>query len=238
MVGVVGAVIVPSDALKEHIVACHSRAAGKTFRVYPGIEERRDAEPHGCEWGERPRLLFVGRIDRDKRPLHAVEVFERILKRCGHGSLHLVGSGPQMGELAVEVARRGLSERVSLHGYWSDRAVAAAYREADVVIVTSEYESLSLVALEALSAGCRAVAYGVGGIGEVVGRHRCGRLVPSGDLEAMELAIMGLLGVAPSHEEGGHFGERFTIEEMGRQTAIALEHSLVCHAGRGLGVSR
>lgn len=62
---------------------------------------------------------------------------------------------------------------------------------ADVVTVPSRRESSSLVVLEAMALGIPVVAFDVGGIADELGEH--GILVPSGDVDGMADAIVGLL---------------------------------------------
>jgi glycosyltransferase involved in cell wall biosynthesis len=103
----------------------------------------------------------------------------------------VVGTGPLRAELQAEVRRRDLSDVVVLTG--ARPSAADELAAADVVAVTSRWESGPLVALEALALGRPLVATAVGLVPDVVGPAE-GRVVPVGDPVAMAEAIADVLG--------------------------------------------
>lgn len=68
--------------------------------------------------GERPDLITIGRLVREKKPLVALAAFHRAAGSLPAGAvLHVVGTGPQEGELRQYVAAKGIEDRVRFHGY-------------------------------------------------------------------------------------------------------------------------
>lgn len=102
------------------------------------------------------------------------------------------GEGPLREELASEVTRRGLADVVHLAGARSsvDDELAAA----DVVAVTSRWESGPLVVLEALALGRPVVSTRVGLVPDAV-HPPIGRVVPVGDAPAFADALTEALEV-------------------------------------------
>ena len=73
-------------------------------------------EPEGFEPVERapdPRLIFVGRLKAYKR----VELLLDVLEQVPGVTLDVVGEGDHRPDIEAEVERRGLSDRVRMHGY-------------------------------------------------------------------------------------------------------------------------
>jgi N-acetyl-alpha-D-glucosaminyl L-malate synthase BshA len=104
------------------------------------------------------------------------------LRREIQAELWLIGDGPDMG------AARSLLQASDFNGdvhYWgAQHLVAPALVQADLLLVTSRYESFCLAALEAMACGVPVVAPHVGGLPEVVRDGSSGLLFPPGDYAA------------------------------------------------------
>lgn len=169
-------------------------AASRVEVLPPGIEVER------LYRGETERdpglVLFVGRLEPEKRPLDAVAVMTRLAGTLGPGVRGLV-----IGRGALEPAVRAAAAAappgtVEVRGAVSDEELHAAYAAASVLVMPSRYEGLGLVALEAMAGGAAVVAYEVSGLCDAVAGR--GILVPSGDREAMTAVSAELLR-EPAH---------------------------------------
>jgi glycosyltransferase involved in cell wall biosynthesis len=122
------------------------------------IEEFQDADvdafrrAHGL--GDAPLVLVIGRLTEIKGPDLLLDAFTQI-----HASMpdhHLVFAGPDAG-MRHALERRshsaGLAPRVHFVGYVQGAEKTSAYRAADVVVVPSRQEAMSIVALEAGACG-------------------------------------------------------------------------------------
>jgi len=138
-----------------------------------------------------PFVLFVGRLASNKGLLDLAEAFSRLAASDPSAQLVVVGEdGGQRASLLARVQQLGISPRVHLLGHVDDDALlAAAYREARVTVLPSEYEAFGLVLLESLAAGTPVVASRVGGIPEVVDDGKAGLLVPPKSPDALAGAI-------------------------------------------------
>lgn len=97
-----------------------------------------------------PMVLFMGRLNPIKGPDMLLQAFIRA--RHQFPDFHLVFAGPDGGMLSelVQSARRsGVSEYVHFLGYISGEDKSAAYRSAELLVVPSRQEAMSIVALEA-----------------------------------------------------------------------------------------
>ena len=157
----------------------------------PGPEDRRSPAPRAwrdrscSSWDASPRT-------RDSSRWY--EAFSTLATHDPTSTLVIVGEdGGMRAAVEAEVARLGLGPRVRITGYVSDdRRLAAAFRDARLFVLPSEYESFGLVLLEALAQGTPVVASRVGGIPEFVPDGSAGRLVPPSDVEALSRALLEL----------------------------------------------
>ncbi|MEZ4868569.1 MAG: glycosyltransferase [Caldilineaceae bacterium] len=104
-------------------------------------------------------LLWVGRLNQEKRPLLAYEIFRAICP--AHPDLWLVmaGEGPLRQELETQIRQDGLTKRVILTGLVNHQQMPALYNSADLWISTSQSEVHPMVALEAMACGLPAIAW-------------------------------------------------------------------------------
>ena len=164
----------------------------------PGIEVERFDRGEGAR---DPRaLLFVGRLEAEKRPLDAVAVMAELARR--HPGVHgaVIGRG-RLDAQVRSAAALAPAGAVEVRGAVSEEELERAYAEAAVLLVPSSYEGLGLVALEAMAAGVAVVAYDVGGLRDAVAGR--GRLVADGDRDAMARACAELLTDPSRRDEMG-----------------------------------
>ena len=113
----------------------------------------------------RVRLVMVGRLSREKRPLLGVGALARLHADGLPVELHVVGDGPL--RRRVERAAAGLP--VTFHGFVGDRRrVGALLGSADVALATCPIETYGLAALEALACGAPVVAARGGALDDLV----------------------------------------------------------------------
>jgi glycosyltransferase involved in cell wall biosynthesis len=104
--------------------------------------------------GASPILLFMGRLNEIKGPDILLDAFAGFAKE--HPSWHLVYAGPDGGlkaSLSENVREHGLERRVHLIGFVSGKEKSEAYHAADLLVVPSRLEAMSIVALEASICG-------------------------------------------------------------------------------------
>lgn len=138
-----------------------------------------------------PLLGCVGRLVALKNHRLVIDSLPTLL--AAHPDLHLaiLGEGPLESGLRARIAALGLAQRVHLAGARSD--VPDLLPAFDVFVLPSRTEGLSIALLEACAAGLAVVATDVGGNGEIVRDRTTGRLVPSDDAEALQVALDALL---------------------------------------------
>lgn len=114
-----------------------------------------------------PRVTFIGRWEPRKGSFYLPEIISRALDEGLE--VTIVGGDPfTQREKALSKLRRIHGSKLSVLGTVEKDKLKDVYRNSDVVIIPSVYESFGLVAIEALAAGCGVVAFSGSGIEESV----------------------------------------------------------------------
>jgi glycosyltransferase involved in cell wall biosynthesis len=141
-------------------------------------------------------LLYIGRLSAEKQ----IERIKPVLEAIPEARLALVGDGPHRGRLEEIFA--GLP--VTFVGYLAGEDLAAAYASGDAFVFPSSTETLGLVLLEAMAAGCPVVGANRGGIPDIVSDGLNGCLYepdgPDGGAASLTAAVLRLLGDGVQHE--------------------------------------
>lgn len=131
------------------------------------------------------KVLSVGRLSEQKKGSRQISVFGRLFQQ-GIKSIHLhiIGDGPLRADLEKQAKELGVfGETVFFHG-WCDRSrIMEHYRAADVFMLTSDFEGMPNVVLEAMASSLAIVATDAPGTVELVRHGENGFLVPRDRLE-------------------------------------------------------
>ncbi len=105
-------------------------------------------------------LLWVGRLEKEKDPLFAIQLLE-IVRKMGHDAgLTIVGAGSEEEKLRGYVRARGMERFVDFKGWQED--LRPHFSSADILLVTSHYEGYGMGMIEALAAGVPVLSLDVG----------------------------------------------------------------------------
>ncbi|MDX6670315.1 MAG: hypothetical protein QOI91_678 [Solirubrobacteraceae bacterium] len=129
--------------------------------VYNGVEGH---QFHPGEEAPEPTLLYLGRLKRYKRIEHVLDVLEGIPGT----RLEIAGEGDHRPALEAEIERRGLGDRVTLHGFVDEARKVELYGRAWVSLTASSAEGWCLTVMEAAACGTPSVALRVGGLPEAI----------------------------------------------------------------------
>lgn len=139
---------------------------------------------------ERPRLLFVGRIDQTKGVHMLLEALDPLASRYEF-SLKMVGSGPAEGELRQRYGDRAW---LSFTGQIPIAEVTDIMASSDLLFVPSIWQENSPgVIIQAQAVSLPVMGSNKGGIPELVIEGQNGLLVPAGDVPAWRAAIEDVL---------------------------------------------
>jgi glycosyltransferase involved in cell wall biosynthesis len=138
-------------------------------------------------------LLYVGRVSAEKQ----IDQIKPILEAIPQARLAIIGDGPQRESLASYFA----GTATYFAGYMQGLELASAFASADAFIFPSRTETLGLVLLEAMAAGCPVVAAASGGITDIVTDGVNGYLFDPQDPQGAIAATQKLLGAQAEREQ-------------------------------------
>jgi alpha-maltose-1-phosphate synthase len=226
------AIIAVSHGMRSDILKVYPKVDPDRVHVVPnGIDSRlyaytddRDAwQRHGLD-PNRPTVLFVGRVTRQKGVPHLVRAAARFHPNA---QLVLCAGEPDTPELAAEFSKLVDELRAARDGvHWiremlPREEVIQLLSGATVFACPSVYEPQGIVNLEAMGCETAVVASDVGGIPDVVRNGVTGLLVPytEADPRAFEAAfaerVNELLDNPARAAEMGRAGRKRAVEQYG-----------------------
>jgi glycosyltransferase involved in cell wall biosynthesis len=131
-------------------------------RVIPNATEFTPAAAPRTKPHDPFRLLFVGRVDRQKNVpllLRSLRLLLEESKVAVH--LDLAGDGEEMPLARELITELGLTEHVTLHGFVTGESLEKLYESADALVLTSSREAFGQVMLEAMTKALPVVASNV-----------------------------------------------------------------------------
>ncbi len=162
----------------------------ETFQPSRATSQMRDHLSQGHP--EDPLLLYVGRLSAEK----AIQEIKPVLEAIPSARLALVGDGPHRADLETLFA----DTPTYFAGYMGGTTLADAFASADAFIFPSRTETLGLVLLEAMAAGCPVVAAASGGIPDIVQNGVNGYLFDPKDEKGAIAATTRLLSNSEERE--------------------------------------
>jgi glycosyltransferase involved in cell wall biosynthesis len=139
-------------------------------------------------WRDEPRVVFVGRLAPEKGLDVLIDAWPQVLATFPKARLTLVGEGAQRSALEGRVARLGLGGLVDLPGATDDPN--SRLRAADLFVLPSREEGMSVALLEAMALGLPLVATSIAGNRRLVQDFKHGRLVAPDDPSALARAVI------------------------------------------------
>jgi alpha-1,6-mannosyltransferase len=135
---------------------------------------------------DQPLLIYVGRLDGEKKPDVVVEAFRKLPRELG-ARLVLLGDGPLRG--AIEALG---DRRILMPGYVAGRPELARWlASADIYVSAMADETFGVSIIEAQASGLPVVGVAAGAMIDRVG-DSIGRLGPVGDSDAMAANVVAI----------------------------------------------
>ncbi len=137
----------------------------------------------------RRALLYVGRLDAQKRVDRVISVFTAIAESLPGHDLLIVGDGPERVRLERQSQQTSTADRIHFVGQRHD--VPSVMKSCDLLLLTSQWEGMPNVLLEAMAVGIPVVTLDVEGVAEVLGSVAQQQLVAT---DGGEQAVLRRLG--------------------------------------------
>jgi glycosyltransferase involved in cell wall biosynthesis len=205
------AIVCNGGAVRDFVVRRYAAPSGKCVVIHNGVDLDRFAPPGGARNGQRqPLVLGVGRLVPQKDFELFLEAAALLVGRNPATGFAIVGDGPERAALERRAAHYGLAHTVTFMGERQD--VPDLLRAADILWLTSLWEGLPNVVLEAAASGTPVVARDIGATREIVCHGVTGYLVPERDPETFAAHTRDLL-TDPARLRGMGEAARRVVEE-------------------------
>ena len=171
--------------IEKEIRVIHNFVDTQRFRRKPIDAFRRVIAPNG----ERI-LMHASNFRKIKRVQDIVRIFEVVRKKIP-SKLLFVGDGPERSEAEALCRELDIIEDTRFVGKQEQMEEILAV--ADLFLLTSEYESFGLAALEAMAAGVPVISTNAGGLPEIAIQGETGFLDDVGDIHGMSQHAIAIL---------------------------------------------
>jgi len=239
------AIIAVSQGVAENLSAIPSidpsriHAVANAVAIDEAAEKAREPVDH--PWfrpGGPPVLLAAGRLIRKKDYATMLRALARVRAHVD-ARLIVLGEGPERPALERLIASLGLGDCVDLLGYRPNPFAFMA--RASLFVMSSRFEGMPSVLIEALACGCPLVSTDCpSGPAEILDQGRFGTLVPMGDVERLADAILQALRTPPDRERLVARARDFARQGAAERYVEILTGCLAAadaEAGHGLGRS-
>lgn len=201
-------IITLTDSLRRELTETYRITRKSRMTVLPlGLDldafaaAKRKAGGFREEYGvpdDVPLIGIVARMEPVKNHKLFVEAAKRVKAIKPNARFVVVGDGDTCAETRAGVKQANLEDATIFTGWRKD--TPAIYADMDVKVITSLNEGTPVTLIEALAAGCPVVSTDVGGVGDLLEGGKFGKLVPSGDAEALAAAICEVIDNPPDPE--------------------------------------
>ena len=138
---------------------------------------------------ERPkRIICAGRLDEQKGFDYLIEAWALIAKKFPDWKIDIFGHGDLKDALNKMIANRKLENQMEIHNP-TDR-IYDEYMNSSLYVMSSRYEGLPLVLIEAMSCGLPCVSFNCpNGPSEIISNGEDGLIVPFGNISELAKSI-------------------------------------------------
>lgn len=176
-----------------------------------------------------PLAVYTGRLHHAKGLDDLVRAWEVVVAEKSEAKLWIVGEGEYGAELTALIQKRGLEESVILPGSFD--SVDTLLTAADLFVLPSHEEGMSISLLEAMAATVPVVATDIAGNRNLIDHEKHGLLVPKADSPELAAAILRLFEDRETAQRlAGEARERvveeFSLEIMARRHLELFEQLL------------
>ena len=146
------------------------------------------------------KVLFVGRVDPEKRVERLVEVWSRLPAQYADWELQIVGLGNEFEKVKALAREKNLANVV----FVGRADVRDYYSHASIICLTSDVEGVPMVLREAMSYGIAPIVFNsFSAAEEMITDHVNGRLVAAFDIDAYVRALTDLMDGEAERMRGG-----------------------------------
>lgn len=182
-----------SRIAKKHYIQYNKRVKKENIVVLPNAIDFSEIPKNlkVLDNSKKTKLLFIGRLEKAKRIDLMIGVIEKTVKVHKDIILNIIGDGALRKELESLTKSKGLENHIKFLGYKNN--VYDYLNTADIFLLTSDYEGLPMVLLEAMAMKKIVITTNVGGISELIKDGKTGFLIDKGDPTRFSERLIGVI---------------------------------------------
>ncbi len=213
--------IMPVTAnLRDAMINCG--LANSNYVVIPNVVDTEMFQPETEKTAsEKKRIIHVSCFDDDQKNISGIlRVVKRLSEKRQDFMVDMIGEGIHYDELVRLAEQLGLKDKYAVfYGLKENEELAGLMREADFMIMFSNYENLPVVILESYACGVPVISTDVGGIREHLD-PMLGKLIQPLDEDAFYQEINDTLDHPDRYDKGvirKYAEDHFSNEVIGNQ---------------------
>lgn len=215
-----------SQGVCENMARMSLMAINRMTTIHNPVQSVAPPDSHDLEkaekyWGDRfgRRMLTVGRAALVKNHALLLHAFAQLRDKSAR--LLILGPSKDESSLRALAEELDIAGQLILPGFHADPA--PFYATADLFVLSSNFEGLPTVLIEALSSGLPVVSTDCGtGPAEILENGRWGRLTPVGDAPALARAMQEALAEEPDRDALRARAAHFSPERAARAYLAAM----------------
>ena len=173
-------------------------------------------------------FLFVGRLTKFKNLPYLIKGFYEALKENKKIFLHIVGEGQERNSLENLAEKLNISDFIKFHGALYKKNLLKIYQSSDVFLITSKYESFSMVTTEAMACGLPVIGTKVGFLPKLINPGETGFLVELNNIEELKEKILFFAKNRDKVREFGSKSRKFVVKNFSwEESAKKIEN--ICY---------
>jgi len=230
------AAVVTAISAEQVALAHRTMPELKPITIPNGVDTERFC-PRPKPADETVRLVCAARLIERKGQHHLLRAVARLHERSTRRvQVTLVGTGDAEAMLRDLAERLGLADAVTFRGFVPRAAMPAEYHAADIFVLPSQHEGMSIALLEAMASGLPVIVTDTGGTAELVRDGENGKIVPWADVNALTDALASLADAAAARLRMGAEGRRRAVR-FGWPALAARYVDLCAQVAQGAGAS-
>lgn len=164
---------------KEVLLKKFNYRSDKTIVVYNGIESE------DCVKKMSDKLVIgnIGRLTYQKAQDRFIQLAGILLEKYTNTYFYIYGKGENEEEYKKLISKLNIADNVFIKGFSSN--IKEIFSTLDLFILTSRYEGIPYILLEAMNYGIPVISTDVGGINEIITNNENGFIVPNGSLDKL-----------------------------------------------------
>lgn len=171
---------------------------------------------------KKGHFSMVARLSKQKRIVDAIEAFAEVKNKSPNVTLSIYGDGDYREELELLIKNKGLTDNITLHGQTSPKGIDVGLAESQACLLTSTFEGLPLVILEAAANKTPMVSYDINyGPSDVILNNKTGIVLKTNTVNELAKNILFLIDNPDVAHKMGQNAKKFVYNNFSDKKIVS-----------------